>query len=97
MLLGIIGWLVVGLIVGLVGTKVVNLRGDDPRLSIGVAAGGAVVLGVLYSIISGAGVSAWNPWSLVFAGVGAVAGAATWHGVRSRYASKTGYTRRRSY
>lgn len=97
MLIGIIGWIVIGLIVGFIATKVVNLRGDDPRLGIAVAAGGAIVVAWLYSLISGAGVTAWNPWSLMFAAIGAVIAVVTWHGVRSRYVSHARYTPRSSY
>ena len=97
MFLGILGWVALGLLVGFIASKVVNLRGDDPRLSIGVAAVGAVVAGALYSVISGDGVSPFNVWSLVSAAGGALAGAVVWHVVRSRYISHDGYTVRRSY
>ena len=97
MILGLIGWIVVGIVVGFVATKLVNLRGDDPRLSIVVAAAGAVLAGILYSVISGAGVSMWNSWSILYAGVGAIVGAVTWHAVRSRYISHERYTPRSSY
>jgi uncharacterized membrane protein YeaQ/YmgE (transglycosylase-associated protein family) len=97
MFLGLISWVVVGLVVGFVVSKMLDLHGDDPKLGIGVAAGGAVVGGFLYSLISGATVSAWAPLSLLFAAVGAAAGAAIWHGVRSRYVSRASYTTRRSY
>jgi uncharacterized membrane protein YeaQ/YmgE (transglycosylase-associated protein family) len=97
MILGVLGWIVVGVVVGFVATKLVNLRGDDPRLSIGVAAGGAVVAGILYSMISGNGVSAWNAWSIVCAALGATVGAIAWHVVRSRYISHERYTPRSSY
>jgi uncharacterized membrane protein YeaQ/YmgE (transglycosylase-associated protein family) len=97
MLLGIIGWIVVGLVIGFVASKMTNLRGDDPRLGIGVAAGGAIVAGALYSMVSGNGVSAWNPWCSAVAALGAVLGAAVWHGVRSRYTSNERQTTRSSY
>lgn len=97
MFLGILGWLVVGLIVGFIATKVVNLRGDDPKLGIGAAALGAVVAGGLYSMISGNPVSAWNPWSILFAAAGAVAAVVVFHVVRSRFVSHDSYTVRRSY
>jgi uncharacterized membrane protein YeaQ/YmgE (transglycosylase-associated protein family) len=97
MILGVLGWIVVGVVVGFVATKLVNLRGDDPRLSIGVAAGTAVVAGILYSMISGNGVSAWNAWSIVCAALGATVGAIVWHVVRSRYISHERYTPRSSY
>jgi uncharacterized membrane protein YeaQ/YmgE (transglycosylase-associated protein family) len=97
MLIGIIGWVVVGLLVGFIASKVVDLHGDDPRLGMGTAVAGAVVAAVLYTVVSGAGVSAFNVWSLVFAGVGAVGGILGWHAVRSRYVSRAPHTRRQSY
>ena len=97
MILGIMGWVLVGLLVGFIATKIVDLHGDDPRLGLGVACGGAIVAAVLYTAISGAEVTAWNLWSLVFAATGAVAGVVTWHLVRSRYVSRLPYTRRSSY
>jgi uncharacterized membrane protein YeaQ/YmgE (transglycosylase-associated protein family) len=96
MFFAFVEWAVVGLIVGFVVSKVLNLHGDDPKLGIGVAAIGAVVAGFLAGAISSAGVSAWNPWSIAFAAVGAAAGAAVWHGVRSRYVSRAAYSIRRS-
>ena len=97
MILGVVGWIVVGIIIGFIASKIVNLRGDDPRLSIGVAVGGAIVAAALYSIIAGASVTAWNPRSILFAGLGGVVGAVTWHAVRSRYISRERYVPRRSY
>jgi uncharacterized membrane protein YeaQ/YmgE (transglycosylase-associated protein family) len=97
MFLGIAAWLVVGVVVGFVATKIVNLRGDDPRLSIGVAALGAIAGGAVYSMVSGETVGALNVWGLVSAAAGAVVGALVWHLVRSRFISHDGYTVRRSY
>jgi uncharacterized membrane protein YeaQ/YmgE (transglycosylase-associated protein family) len=97
MIIGIIGWIAVGLIVGFIATKIVNLRGDDPRLGIGIAAGAAVVVGAIYSLISGSGVTAWNPWSVLFAAIGGVVGVVVWHAVRSRSISHERYRPRRSY
>ena len=97
MLIGIIGWIAVGLLVGFIATKAVDLHGDDPRLGAVAACGGAIVAAILYTVISGAGVSAWNLWSILFAALGAVAAVVTWHAVRSRYVSRESYTRRSSY
>ncbi len=97
MLLGLVGWVAIGLILGFVVSKFLNLHGDDPNLGIGVAAGGAIVFAGAYSWISGAGISAWNVWSMVFAAVGAIVSLALWHGIRARYVSRATYTRRRSY
>ena len=97
MILGIFGWIVVGLIVGFIATKVVDLHGDDPRLGPAAACGGAIVAASLYTMISGAGVSAWNVWSILCAAIGAIAAVVTWHVVRSRSVSREAYTTRRSY
>jgi len=97
MLLGIIGWIVVGLIVGFIGSKAVNLRGDDPRLGIGVACASALIGGIVYSVISGNSVDPWNPWSLIYAAIGGTVGMVIWHIVRSRSISHEGQTVRRSY
>ena len=97
MILGVIGWIVAGLIVGLVASKAVNLRGDDPRLAIGAAVGGAFVAGILYRAFSGVPVTGWNPWSSLCATLGAVAAVVIFHIVRSRYISHETYTHRRSY
>ena len=97
MIVGIIGWVLIGLLIGFVVSKVLDLHGDDPRLGIGVALGGAMVFATLYTIISGAGVSAFNVWSMFFAALGAAASVVTWHMVRSKYVSRAPYSRRSSY
>ncbi len=97
MLLGILGWLVVGAVVGFIASKVINLRGDDPRLGIAASIGGAVVVAAIAAIVSGAGVMPWSPRSLAFAAGGAVVSVIVWHLVRSRYVSHASYTRRSSY
>jgi uncharacterized membrane protein YeaQ/YmgE (transglycosylase-associated protein family) len=97
MTMGIIGWVVVGLLVGFIISKVLDLHGDDPRLGIGIAAGGAIIFAVLYTVITGTGVSAFNMWSLLFAAVGACVAVATWHLIRSKYVSRAPQSRRSSY
>jgi uncharacterized membrane protein YeaQ/YmgE (transglycosylase-associated protein family) len=96
-LLGLVEWVVVGLVVGFVASKVVDLRGDDPRLGVFVAVGGAAVAAALYTIITGVGIGGWRPWALAWAAAGAAAGALVWHLVRSRYVSHERHVPRRSY
>ena len=97
MILGIVSWLAVALLVGFIASKIVNLGGDDPRLGMAAAGAGAIGAAVVYTVISGSGVSAWNPWGLLAAATGAVIGVVAWHGVRSRSISRESYTRRSSY
>lgn len=86
MLFGIIGWIVTGIIIGFIVSKLVNLKGDDPRLGIAIAAVGALVGGWLYSLFSGSAVTAFNTRSLFFAGVASAAALVVWHVVRGRAA-----------
>jgi len=94
---GIVSWIAVGLLVGFIVSKFLDLHGDDPRLGFAVAVGGAIVSAFFYTIISGATVSPWNLWSLLFASIGAGVGVAAWHLVRSRSISHESHTRRSSY
>lgn len=96
-ILAIFEWVVVGLIIGFIASKVVDLHGDDPRLGVLAATGGAIFAAALYTFFSGAGLGAWRPWTLAWAAGGATAGVLIWHGVRSRYVSRERYVPRRSY
>jgi len=60
MLMGIIGWIVIGLVVGQFASKIAKLNGDDPLLGIGLGVAGAVIGGVLFSMISQSAVSGFN-------------------------------------
>jgi uncharacterized membrane protein YeaQ/YmgE (transglycosylase-associated protein family) len=97
MFFGIIGWIAVGLIVGFIASKFVDLHGDDARFGVAAACAGGLVAAFMYTLISGAGVTAWNTWSVLSAAIGAVVGAVVWHAVRSRYVSRERVSFRRSY
>ena len=84
MLIGIIGWIVIGLVVGRIASKIVNLQGDDPMLGIALGAVGGVIGGWVFSAISGSPVTTFNMWSLLAAAIGAALASAAWHVVRSR-------------
>ena len=97
MFLGILGWVLVGLLVGFLASKVVNLRGDDPRFGIGAAALGAVAAAACYRLVSGTRVSVWDGWGLMWAAAGALVVVLAWHLVRSRFISHASHVERRSY
>lgn len=86
MLVGIIGWIILGLITGFIASKMVNLRGDDPGIGIGLSGVAAVVGGWLYSMISGSEISGFNLWSWLFAVLAAVVALVIWHAMRQRSA-----------
>lgn len=71
--MGIISWIVVGLIAGLLAKLL--LPGDDPGgliITTLVGMAGAVVGGVLIGVFGGAGATGFNIWSILVATLGAV-------------------------
>jgi uncharacterized membrane protein YeaQ/YmgE (transglycosylase-associated protein family) len=76
---GVANWILLGLIVGFVATKLIDLRGDDPRMGIGLGAAGALLGGWLYSMISGSPVTPFNLMSLFFAAIACAIVLAAWH------------------
>jgi len=71
--MGIISWIVVGLIAGLLAKFL--LPGDDPGgliLTTLIGMAGAVVGGVLIGVLGGTGATGFNVWSILVATLGAV-------------------------
>jgi uncharacterized membrane protein YeaQ/YmgE (transglycosylase-associated protein family) len=71
--LGIIAWIVVGLIAGALAKLI--MPGDDPggiivTILLGIV--GAFVGGFVVNLLGGAGVSGFNLWSIVVATIGAI-------------------------
>jgi uncharacterized membrane protein YeaQ/YmgE (transglycosylase-associated protein family) len=87
MLIGVVGWLVLGVIAGIIANQVVDLRGDDPKMGICVAAIGALIGGWLYSMLSGNAVTSFNPRSLLFAAIAAVVALVVFHSWRRKAAA----------
>jgi uncharacterized membrane protein YeaQ/YmgE (transglycosylase-associated protein family) len=71
--MGIIAWIVVGLIAGALAKLI--MPGDDPggiivTILLGIV--GAFVGGFVVNLLGGAGVSGFNLWSIVVATLGAI-------------------------
>jgi uncharacterized membrane protein YeaQ/YmgE (transglycosylase-associated protein family) len=88
MFLGTMGWIVLGLIIGFIASKSLNLGDDDPKMGIAIAGGAGLIGGWLYSLFSGAKVTGYNGHSLMFAGIAAVATLIVWHATRHHSFSK---------
>jgi uncharacterized membrane protein YeaQ/YmgE (transglycosylase-associated protein family) len=84
MLIGILGWVIFGVILAFIASKAVNLHGDDPMLGIVLGGVGGLLGGWLYSLLSHSPVTALNLWSLLTAGLVSLAAVVTWHSIRSR-------------
>lgn len=83
MFIGLISWILVGMIVGFIASKNVRLHGDDPKLGLACGAVGAVTGGILYRIFSGVAVG-FTLWSIVSASIGAIVVVVAWHIMRRR-------------
>ena len=77
-----IAWIVLGLIAGFVGSKIINKRGEGLMLDIVLGIVGAVVGGWLFHLFGMSGVTGLNMYSLVVAVVGALLVLVIYHALR---------------
>lgn len=67
-----LAWIILGLIAGFIGSKLVNKSGEGVLLDIILGIVGAVVGGWVFSMFGAQGVTGLNIYSLIVAVVGAV-------------------------
>ena len=79
MIMGIVAWIVLGLVAGFVASKIVNKRGEGIPLDIALGIVGAVGGGWVFNRFGFAGVTGFNVWSLLVAVTGATALLVLWH------------------
>jgi uncharacterized membrane protein YeaQ/YmgE (transglycosylase-associated protein family) len=77
-----LAWIVLGLIAGFVGSKIVNKRGEGLFLDIILGIVGAVVGGWLFSMFGANGVTGLNLYSFAVAVVGAIVVLVVYHAIR---------------
>jgi uncharacterized membrane protein YeaQ/YmgE (transglycosylase-associated protein family) len=77
-----LAWIVLGLIAGFIGSKLVNKTGEGFFLDIVLGIVGAVVGGWLFNAFGASGVSGVNLYSLLVAVVGAVVVLVAYHALR---------------
>ena len=70
--MGIISWIVLGLIAGFIASKIYVGSGQGLLLDIVLGIVGAVVGGYLFSALGATGVTGFNIWSMIVAIIGAV-------------------------
>jgi len=80
--MSVIAWIVLGLIAGFIGSKIVNKRGEGMLLDIVLGIVGAIVGGWLFSLFGAGGVSGLNLYSLLVAVVGAILVLVVYHAIR---------------
>jgi uncharacterized membrane protein YeaQ/YmgE (transglycosylase-associated protein family) len=79
-----LAWVVLGLIAGFIGSKIVNSRGEGILLDILLGIVGAFAGGWLFHIFGAPGVSGLNPYSLFVAVIGSVVLLVLYHAFRRR-------------
>ena len=82
--MSIIAWIILGLIAGFLGSKIVNKSGEGVLLDIVLGIVGAVVGGYLFQTFGMAGVSGGNLYSILVAVVGAVVVLILYHAIFRR-------------
>ena len=80
--MGIIAWIILGLVAGFIGAKIVNRTGEGIFLDIMLGIIGAVVGGWLFSRFGAHGVTGLNLYSLLVAVVGSIIVLLVYHVIR---------------
>jgi uncharacterized membrane protein YeaQ/YmgE (transglycosylase-associated protein family) len=79
--MGIISWIVVGLIAGFIGSKIVNKTGEGLLRDIILGIVGAFVGGWIFTAMGAAGVTGVNIYSIFVAVIGAVVVLVVYHAI----------------
>ena len=82
--MGIIAWLVIGLIAGFIASKIVNHTGSGIVMDIVLGIVGAFVGGFIFNFFGHTGVSGFNIYSMLVATVGAIVVLFIFHAVAGR-------------
>jgi uncharacterized membrane protein YeaQ/YmgE (transglycosylase-associated protein family) len=75
-------WIILGLIAGFVGSKIINKKGEGLFLDIILGIVGAIVGGWLFSMFGASGVTGVNLYSLAVAVIGAIVVLVVYHAIR---------------
>ena len=82
--MSIIGWIVLGLLAGFIGSKIVNKQGQGFWLDIALGIVGAIVGGFLFQLFGATGVTGLNIYSMIVAIVGSIVVLFVYHAVAGR-------------
>ena len=84
--MSILAWIVLGLVAGFIGSKIVNKAGEGLILDVVLGVVGAVVGGFLFNQFGAAGVTGFNIYSMFVAVIGAVVVLLLYHMIVGRTA-----------
>jgi uncharacterized membrane protein YeaQ/YmgE (transglycosylase-associated protein family) len=84
--MGIFSWIILGLIAGFIGSKIVDRRGQGIWLDIALGIVGALVGGFLFDLFGASGVTGLNIYSMIVAIAGSVVVLLAYNALMSRRA-----------
>ena len=70
--MGIISWIILGLIAGFIGSKIVNEQSQGFWLNIALGIIGAIVGGFLFDLFGATGITGLNIYSMIVATAGSI-------------------------
>jgi uncharacterized membrane protein YeaQ/YmgE (transglycosylase-associated protein family) len=82
--MSVLAWIILGLIAGFIGSKIVNKSGEGLILDIALGVIGAIVGGWLFSLVGAGGVTGLNLYSIFVAIIGSVVVLFVYHAVVRR-------------
>ncbi|MGN6146441.1 MULTISPECIES: GlsB/YeaQ/YmgE family stress response membrane protein [Phyllobacteriaceae] len=84
--MSIISWIILGVIAGFLGSKIVNKSGQGIIMDIVLGIVGAIVGGLIFSAFGASGVTGLNIYSLIVAVIGAIVVLWAYHALAGRRA-----------
>lgn len=82
--MSVISWIILGVIAGFLGSKIVNKSGQGLIMDIVLGIVGAIVGGLIFSMFGASGVTGLNIYSLIVAVIGAIVVLWVYHQVSGR-------------
>ena len=83
--MSVVAWILLGLIAGFIGSKVVNKRGEGIVIDVALGIVGALLGGLLFNFFGFSGVSGLNLWSVLVAVSGSIALLVGYHALRRAF------------
>jgi len=81
----ILSWVVLGLLAGFIGSKIVNKRGEGFLLDIVLGILGAIAGGWVFTLLGAGGVTGLNLYSLLVAVAGAILVLVLYHAIQRAF------------
>jgi uncharacterized membrane protein YeaQ/YmgE (transglycosylase-associated protein family) len=81
--MSVLVWIELGLLVGFIGSRIVNKKGGGIFLLLGIV--GAIAGGWLFNSFGASGVTRLNPYSVLVAAIGSVVLLVVYHALKRTY------------